>query len=129
MCGTLSQGAPATIVSPAIATESPRESCAAPSEAVSLAVWARPARLPDGTRVLQLVDLRGQADDRWDAGRSLARPTSGWRIRWAGARPAFAMSPWTDGGRAAVVDVEADGTAALPAFRRWLVVVDPHGGR
>lgn len=88
------------------------------------AVWARLTRLRNKTRVLQLVDLRAQPDDRWDALRSPATTAANWRVRWSGAERLVAMSPWTDGGRAHLLRVEPDGGARLPEFRRWLVVVD-----
>jgi hypothetical protein len=88
------------------------------------AVWARSTRLADGSRVLQLVDLRAQPDDRWDAVRSRIEAATGWRLRWPGARNVVAMSPWTDGGQARPLEVDPDGWVRLPAFRRWAVVVD-----
>jgi len=88
------------------------------------AVWTRATRLADGTRVLQLVDLRAQPDDRWDALRAPVETATGWRVRWPGALDVVAMSPWTDGGRAPSLQVEPDGSVRLPAFRRWVVLVD-----
>ena len=88
------------------------------------AVWARATRLADGSRVLQLVDLSSQPDDRWDALRAPVEIATGWRLRWPGAWDVVAMSPWTDGGRAQSLQVEPDDSARLRAFRRWAVLVD-----
>jgi dextranase len=87
-------------------------------------VWTRVTRLRDGTAVLQLVDLRAQRDDRWDALRAPVTTAAGWRLSWSGAERLVAMSPWTEGGRAQPLSVESDGRAQLPTFRRWLAVVD-----
>jgi dextranase len=95
---------------------------------VAGAVWARASHVPGGMRVLNLVDLRAQPDDCWDAGRAAVEPAVGWRVRWPDARDLVAMSPWTDAGRARAVGIEADGFGSLPAFRRWAVVVDRAGG-
>ena len=97
------------------------------SEPVAGAVWARLTRHADGTRVLQLVDLRGQLDDRWDALRTPAQDTTGWRLRWPSARRLVAMSPWSRGGQAVPIAVGRNDTASLPTFRRWVVVVDRSG--
>ena len=97
------------------------------SEPVAGAVWARLTRNADGTRVLQLVDLRGQLDDRWDAVRTPAEVATGWRLRWPSARQLVAMSPWSHGGRAMPLAVRRDDAASLPRFRRWAVVVDRSG--
>lgn len=91
-------------------------------------VWARSSRLADGTRVLQLIDLRSQPDDRWDALRAPSPRVAGWRVRWPGARALVVTSPWTDAGRPGRIRVGADGTARLPPFRRWVVVVRPADG-
>jgi dextranase len=88
------------------------------------AVWARATRLADGSRVLQLVDLRAQPDDRWDALRSRVETATGWRLRWPGSGDVVAMSPWTDGGSAQSLRVEPDDSVRLPRFRRWVVLVD-----
>lgn len=91
-------------------------------------VWIRATRGRDGTRMLQLVDLLGQDDDRWDDPRQAAERRSGWRLRWVGVAPTtpVAMSPWTAGGDARRLrpDPTAD-TWRLPAFRRWLVLAHP----
>ncbi len=94
------------------------------SEPMAGSVWTRATRLADGTRVLQLVDLRAQPDDRWDAVRAPVDPAEGWRLRWRGARDLVAMSPWTDHGRAHALGAAPGGSFGLPAFRRWAVVVD-----
>jgi dextranase len=85
-------------------------------------IWGRASTLPDGTRVLQIVDLLDQADDRWDASREASPTRSGWRLRWPGADHVIAMSPWTVAGDAARAKAGDDGTWSLPPFRRWLTV-------
>ena len=87
-------------------------------------VWARATQRPDGSRVLQLLDLRAQSDDHWDALRAPAVKLVGWRLRWPDASNLVAMSPWTRDGQARRPMVGADGLVRLPSFRRWLVVVD-----
>jgi dextranase len=86
-------------------------------------VWLRLAVRPDGTRVLQLIDLLDQADERWDAPRTPSPRRSGWRIRWPGTTSAVAMSPWTAEGEATTLEPGADATWSLLTFRRWLTVV------
>lgn len=88
------------------------------------AVWVRVATEPHGIRVLQLVDLLEQTDDRWDAVRTPSPGRSGWRLRWPGARGVVAMSPWTIAGEAVRAEVGDDGTWSLPTFRRWLTVAE-----
>src|SRR5258708_19798579 len=70
-------------------------SIAISSEPRAGAVWARATQLADGRRVLNLVDLRSQPNDRWDALRSIAAPVAGWRIRWPGSGELTAPSPWS----------------------------------
>jgi dextranase len=82
-------------------------------------VWIRLRRAPDGSVVLQLVDLLAQLDDRWDAVRQPSPMRTGWRLRWAASANAadvVAMSPWARHGEARRVHNDR-----LPAFRRWLV--------
>jgi hypothetical protein len=98
-------------------------SIAISSEPRAGAVWARVTRLADGRRVLNLVDLRSQPDDRWDARRSIAAPVADWRIRWPGSGELTAASPWSAAGRARSLTAGSVGVA-LPPFRRWLIVVD-----
>jgi dextranase len=98
-------------------------SIAISSEPRAGAVWGRATRLADGRRVLNLVDLRSQPDDRWDALRAIAAPAAGWRIRWLGSGKLTAASPWSAAGRAGSPGVDSVGVA-LPSFRRWLLVVD-----
>lgn len=86
------------------------------------AVWAPLATLPDGNRVVQLVDLLDQTGDRWDAVRQASSTRAGWRIRWAWTENPVAMSPWTASGAATTMS-ERGGEWLLPQFRRWLVVV------
>ena len=52
------------------------------------AVWTAASRLPDGRRVLHLLDLRGHADDHWDEPKAPARPSAGLILEWAGLRTA-----------------------------------------
>ena len=94
------------------------------AEPVAGRVWARATQRPDGSRVLQLVDLRAQPDDHWDALRAPATKLVGWRLRWPDASDLVAMSPWTDHGQAHRLAIRAGGLAKLPSFRRWLVIVD-----
>jgi dextranase len=89
-------------------------------------VWVRLATLPDRTRVLQLVDLLDQTDDRWDATRAPSRSRTGWRLRWPGSKRVIAMSPWTAEGEAIQVET-GDGGWAMPSFRRWLTVAESPG--
>jgi dextranase len=90
-------------------------------------VWLRATELPDGRRVLQLVDLRLQANDRWDAIRQPSPPAVGWRIRLGPAASVQALSPWPtrDPGSATALLVPDDGNGGwvLPGFRRWLIVL------
>ncbi|MEO6207111.1 MAG: glycoside hydrolase family 66 protein [Candidatus Limnocylindrales bacterium] len=90
---------------------------------VAGAVWVRASVAPDGSRVVHLVDLMEQTDDRWDAVRQPSPRRTGWRLTTAAGTGCIAMSPWTDGGAAR--DVVA---GRLPSFRRWLVVADTGGG-
>ncbi len=92
-------------------------------------VWLRAARTPKGLRVLSLVDLRDQRDDRWDAVRQRPATVTGWRIRLPGFRPPLvAMSPWTAHGEPAQLRAgraTSEGLAwTLPRFRRWLLAVE-----
>lgn len=86
-------------------------------------VWVRATVAPDGSRVVHLVDLMEQTDDRWDAVRQTSPRRTGWRLETGhvGAG-SIAMSPWTDSGAAREV---VDGR--LPSFRRWLVVAETDG--
>ena len=90
-------------------------------------VWARAMALPNGTGVLQLVDLLDQADDRWDALREASPPRVGWRLRWPGAAAPIAMSPWTADGDPSSTVVSEAGHWSLPVFRRWQLLADPAG--
>lgn len=93
-------------------------------------VWVRIASLSAGGRVTQLVDLRRQHDDHWDAEREAPEPASGWSIRWRDAGPApVAMSPWTGDGSSSRLPAADDGPGSsgwwrLPRFRRWLTILD-----
>ena len=90
---------------------------------VAGAVWVRASVAPDGSRVVHLVDLMDQTDDRWDAVRQTSPRRTGWRLKtWHAGTGCIAMSPWTDGGAARDV---VDGR--LPSFRRWLVVANTGG--
>lgn len=90
-------------------------------------VWVRASTMPDGTRVLQLIDLLSQTDDRWDAVRQTSPKRSGWRLRWPTVVLPVAMSPWGTGGQAGAVVSHPSGDWSLPAFRRWLVVTGSTG--
>ena len=85
-------------------------------------VWIRAATTPTGSRVVQLVDLLAQADDRWDAVRQASPDRGGWRLRWPEPAAPVAMSPWGSHGEAAALARHPSGDWSLPAFRRWLVV-------
>ncbi len=92
-------------------------------------VWLRIARAPTGVRVVNLVDLRNQLDDRWDAPRQRPVPVSGWRLRLAGSPSVLvAMSPWTASGEPVRLHGEQGtsqgATWTLPRFRRWLLAVE-----
>jgi len=97
-------------------------------EPIAGAVWVRAADTEAG-RVVSLVDLRAQIDDRWTAPRQPVQPAHGWTVHWPGAVAPVAMSPWTRGGEAVTLRVgraESSGRSwRLPAFRRWLVLHDP----
>lgn len=89
------------------------------------AIWVRASRAPDGTRILQLVDLMDQPDDRWDAPRRPSPQRAGWRLRQGGGPTPVAMSPWSAGGMARPLSPGgSEGEWRLPAFRRWLVVAE-----
>jgi dextranase len=93
------------------------------------AVWVRSVLTLSGRRVLQLVDLRSQSDDRWDAPREAPRTVAGWTLTWPGGVRPVAASPWSRGGDAVMLR-RAGGPAwpagswRLPPFRRWLMVAD-----
>jgi dextranase len=92
------------------------------------AVWVRGTRLPDGTRVLQLLDLLDQREDRWDDIRQPSPSRSGWRLRSRDPERAapLAMSPWTAAGAARRLSIGArDDAWRLPRFRRWMVLARP----
>jgi hypothetical protein len=96
-------------------------------------VWLRSVRTPSGGRVLHLVDLRFQSDDRWDAPHEPSPTVAGWTLTWPGSRRPIAASPWSRGGDAVALSQDRpSGQAAdawrLPAFRRWLLVADPVAG-
>jgi dextranase len=105
------------------------------------AVWVRSVRTPSGKRVLHLVDLRSQSDDRWDAPREAPRTVTGWTLTWPGGLRPVAASPWSRGGLAVTLRREGgparqSGSWRLPPFRRWLMVADgvdgpplPSGGQ
>ncbi len=86
-------------------------------------VWARGRRVAD-RRVIHLVDLRAQTDDRWDAGREASPRNRGWRMAGLGGRTPVAASPWTASGSARELRADRTGAWHLPTFRRWLMVVD-----
>lgn len=85
------------------------------------ALWVRVVDAPRG-RVVHLVDLSGQADADWDAGKEPLRPLRGVSVRPtpAGETRALAASPGSP--RLAPLRVRAEGRRAavrLPAFRGW----------
>jgi dextranase len=86
-------------------------------------VWVRASTLPNGTAVLQLVDLLSQADDRWDAIRQRTPDRTGWRLQWPSVEAPVAMTPWGSGGQPAAIVPHPSGGWSLPRFRRWLVAV------
>jgi dextranase len=97
------------------------------------AVWVRSVLTPSGGRVLHLVDLRFQSDDRWDAPHEAPRPAAGWTLTCPASVRPVAASPWSRGGDAvAMSPARGAGTSAgawrLPPFRRWLLVADEAGG-
>jgi dextranase len=85
------------------------------------AVWARLTQVGDGSRILSLVDLLDQADDRWDEARSASPRRRGWSAHWESGAPnhQVAASPWTAAGAAQRVT-----NGRLPSFRRWMIVID-----
>lgn len=87
------------------------------------AVWVRIRTTPEG-RVINLVDLRAQADDRWDEPRSVSPRASGWRLTSTVGTAPVAASPWSRGGSARPLSAHPAGGWRLPSFRRWLTVVD-----
>ena len=88
-------------------------------------VWVR-ATSTDAGPVVQLIDLRGQTDDRWTEPRDVGPASDGWTLRWPAASAPIAGSPWTARGEFAALRLGRErGTWRLPAFRRWLVVNDP----
>lgn len=97
-------------------------------EPIAGSAWVRATQLPDGTRVLNLVDLRTQPDDRWDALRAPTPEVSGWTLQWPGAASLVATSPWTDAGRSHPIEARPDGVVPLPTFRRWIMLVERQGG-
>lgn len=90
------------------------------------AVWARATRLPDGTRVVSLVDLGDQADDRWVAPGTVSRVRRGWSVRSTGvaAETVRVASPWSADG-AAMAPADRGGELRLPVWRRWILLVAP----
>jgi hypothetical protein len=94
------------------------------AEPAARSVWGRATVTPAG-RVLSLVDLRNQADDRWTEPRQAPAPCRGWSLRWPGAAKPVAMSPWSRDGDATAMRPAAASSWRVPSFRRWLVVHDP----
>ncbi|GAA1887445.1 glycoside hydrolase family 66 protein [Lapillicoccus jejuensis] len=102
-------------------------------------VWVRPSEV-DGRLVVSLLDLRGQADTRWDAPHEALEPATGLRLRLRlvaerpravvghpGGGPALHEAPVRD----AVPGVDGDDAAPgggevvvdLPPFTGWCVLV------
>lgn len=97
------------------------------SRPVAGAVWTTASVLTDGRRVLQLLDLRGQADDHWDEPKAPARSASGLVLDWPGLRHPVAASPWSRRGDATALRSPASSGGVgwrLPSFRRWLLVTE-----
>lgn len=88
-------------------------------------VWARRTRMAGGRETVQLVDLRSQSDDRWDAEHESSPKAPGWRVRWPnGPRRLIVASPWLAGGNPRVVQVGASShSEPLPTFRRWAMLI------
>ncbi len=87
-------------------------------------VWLRAGRL-GGARVVQMVDLRSQVDDRWDTGRQASPPVDGWRVAGSSMVRPVAASPWTaDGDALSLEPTDGDRAWVLPPFRRWLMLVE-----
>ncbi len=88
-------------------------------------VWIH-SHLVAGTRVIQLIDLRAQVDDRWDTGREASPQVDGWRLSGLAGPAPVAASPWSSDGDAVALAPRPhhEGTWELPSFRRWLTVID-----
>ena len=86
-------------------------------------VWVRASRTGDGRPVIQLVDLRHQPDDRWDAGKAPSPVVTGWRLSCPTLIQPIAASPWSADGEPMPVRRIA-GAWALPRARRWLMVTE-----
>ncbi len=86
-------------------------------------VWVRASRRPDGRAVVQLVDLRVQSDDRWDASKRPTPVATGWRLVGPVLSGPVAASPWASDGDAVPLTAQGDGWA-LPRARRWLLVAE-----
>lgn len=93
------------------------------SEPVAGAVWVRAVVTPAGRRVIQLVDLRDQADGCWTAQAQISSWAEGLRLTLPGVESIVAMSPWADDGDATPV-TDDGGERRLPRFRRWLVLAE-----
>ena len=89
-------------------------------------VWVRASRTQDGRPVIQLVDLRRQVDDRWDAVKAPSPSVAGWRLSCPGLSQPVAASPWTSDGEP-VRSRRVPGGWVLPPARRWLMVAESRG--
>jgi dextranase len=88
-------------------------------------LWATAWQMPDGRRVLHLVDLRDQASDHWDEPRQPSPLVRGLRLDWPDLRRPFAATPWHRRGDAVpLVRADEGPIWRLPPFRRWLLVTD-----
>lgn len=92
-------------------------------EPVAGAVWVRASQTSDGRRVLHLIDLREQDDDRWDWPKRLPRVVNGLRLEWPGISEPLAASPWVSEGDPIPMRPSRGGWL-LPRFRRWSMVVE-----
>lgn len=89
-------------------------------------VWTRSTALPDGRRVVQLVDLRHQTDDRWDAIKAISPPAERWLLEADATRTVCFASPWSAGGRMRPLRPRVSSGSAeveLPRFRRLAMLI------
>jgi len=93
---------------------------------VAGSVWLFGKVTEDGTRVIHLVDLRGQLHDRWTVPLEVPPSATGLHLHGLESRSVLAASPWGRNGDARVVRSTATSAPLrLPAFDRWLMLVMP----
>jgi hypothetical protein len=85
-------------------------------------VWVHATRTVDRRPVLQLVDLRGQPDDRWDLGKVPSPSIRGWRLA-ADLQAPLAACPWAMDGDAVPLRTAGPVGWHLPRSRRWTMVI------